>query len=268
MNPQAMHLGYTELAIAASLILVNVGISLALKLNLASKWLIAGTRTVVQLMAIGFILDWVFHLRNWMVVLVILMIMTAIAGRVSSRRSPHTYKGIAADGIVSVWASAWLVTAFGLFVVLRVDPWYDPKYAIPFLGIVLGNVLTGVSLGIERITEELQTRRDQIEMMLSLGATRWEAFQAPARQAVRAGVIPVINALTVVGLVSLPGTMTGQVLAGESPAQAIRYQIVIMFLISAASGLGTLAAVLLAYRRLFSPAHRFEYWRLRARKDA
>jgi putative ABC transport system permease protein len=85
---------------------------------------------------------------------------------------------------------------------------------------------------------------------------------------VRAGVIPVINALTVVGVVSLPGVMTGQVLAGQSPEQAIRYQIVIMFLISAASGLGTVSAVLLAYRRLFSRGHCFYYWRLQRRNGA
>lgn len=267
MNPQQLHLDYADIAIAATLILVNVGISLVLKLDLAAKWLVAGARTVAQLLLIGLILEWVFHLDNWLLVLGIVALMTVIAGRVAAQRSPLTYRGLAADGLLSVWGSTWLVTAFGLFVVLRVHPWHDPKYAIPFMGIVLGNVLTGVSLGIERITEELQSRRDRIEMLLCLGATRWEAFLVPARQAMRTGMTPTINALTVVGLVSLPGAMTGQVLAGESPAQAIRYQIVIMFLISAASGLGILAAVLLAYRRLFSAAHRFEYWRLQARRD-
>jgi putative ABC transport system permease protein len=268
MNPQEFNLTYLDLAIATSLILVNVGISFALRLKLERKWLLAGARTIVQLLIIGLVLEWVFALDSWALVLLILAVMTAIAGRVSSRRSPLRYAGMTIDGILSVWGSAWLTTAFGLFVVIRIHPWYDPKYAIPIMGIVLGNVLTGVALGLERITEELQTRRDQIEMLLSLGATRWEAFRLPAQQAVRAGVIPVINALSVVGIVSLPGVMTGQVLAGNSPAQAIRYQIVVMFLISAASGLGTVSAVLLAYRRLFSREHRFEYWRLSQRRNA
>jgi putative ABC transport system permease protein len=122
---------------------------------------------------------------------------------------------------------------------------------------ILGNTLTGVSLGIERMTEELTARRDRVDMALALGATRWEAAQAPARQAVRAGMMPTLNQMAVVGVVSLPGMMTGQVLAGQSPLQAVRYQIVIMFLIAASSTLGTVGAVLLTYRRLFSAEHRF-----------
>lgn len=265
MNPDALRISAADLGIAASLILVNMAISLALRLGLEARWLIAGLRTIAQLLLIGYLLEWVFSLRHWAPVLLLLTLMTLIAGRVSSRRSPLWYAGMGVDGLLSVWGSAWLVTAFALLAVLRIEPVLDPKYAIPLLGIVLGNVLSGVALGLERVTEELQTRRDQIETLLALGATRWEAFRAPAQQAVHAGMIPVINALTVVGIVNLPGVMTGQVLAGQSPEQAIRYQIVIMFLISAASGLGTMCAVLLTFRRLFGADHQFCYWRLRPR---
>lgn len=267
MNTANLNLSYLDLAIAATLILVNVAISLALSLDFARKWMVAGLRTVVQLLLIGYVLDWVFAINHWHPVVLLLAAMTVIAGWVSSRRSPVKYAGMITDGMLSVWISAWLVTAFGLYVVMRIDPWFDPKYAIPVMGIVLGNVLTGVALGLERVTEELDARRDQIETLLALGASRWEAFKPAAQNAVRAATIPVINALTVVGIVSLPGVMTGQVLAGQSPDQAIRYQIVIMFLISAASGLGTACAVLLAYRRMFDPWHRFRYWRLERRKN-
>lgn len=265
MSPDHAHLTYWDVSIAATLILANVGMSVALRLDLTGKWIVAGLRTVVQLLLIGFVLEWVFAINRWYVVMLLMAVMTAIAGRVSSRRSALKYAGMGLDGLISVWVSAWLVTAFALFVVMRMDPWYDPTFAIPLLGIILGNVLTGVALGLERVTEELQARRDQIEMLLALGATRWEAFRLAARPAVVAAMIPVVNALSVVGIVSLPGVMTGQVLAGVSPEQAIRYQIVIMFLISAASGLGTVLAVLLAYRRLFDREHRFRYWRLETR---
>ena len=268
MSPDHSHLTYLDLAIAAALILVNVGLSLALRLDLARKWLVAGLRTVVQLLLIGYILEWVFAVNRWYVVVLLMAVMTLIAGHVSSGRSALKYPGMAIDGLISVWISAWLMTAFGMFAVMRMDPWYDPTFAIPLLGIILGNVLTGVALGLERVTDELQTRRDQIEMLLGLGATRWEAFRMAARPAVVAALIPVINALSVVGIVSLPGVMTGQVLAGVSPEQAIRYQIVIMFLIAAASALGTVLAVLLAYRRLFDREHRFHYWKLEAREAA
>ncbi|MPW18481.1 iron export ABC transporter permease subunit FetB [Paraburkholderia sp. CNPSo 3157] len=251
------NLSLWDVGFAALLIVVNGAVSVALKLDLERKLAWAAVRTVVQLLSIGYVLAWVFAYDRWYVVLPLMIVMTLIAGFAGAGRGSRTYAGQRADSIMSIWASAWLVAAIGLFAVIRIRPWYEPQYAIPILGMILGNTLTGVSLGIERMTEELTARRDRVDMALALGATRWEAAQGPARQAVRAGMIPTLNQMAVVGVVSLPGMMTGQVLAGQSPLQAVRYQIVIMFLIAAASALGTVGAVLLTYRRLFSPEHRF-----------
>ena len=251
------NLSLWDVAIAALLIVVNGAVSVALKLDLERKLAWAAVRTVVQLLAIGYVLGWVFQFDRWFVVLPLMVAMTLIAGFAGAQRGARTYAGQRIDSVVSIWLSSWLVAAVGLFVVIRIRPWYEPQYAIPILGMILGNTLTGVSLGIERMTEELTARRDRVDMALALGATRWEAAQAPARQAVRAGMIPTLNQMAVVGIVSLPGMMTGQVLAGQSPLQAVRYQIVIMFLIAASSALGTVLAVLLTYRRLFSADHRF-----------
>ncbi|CAN7355947.1 iron export ABC transporter permease subunit FetB [Trinickia sp. LjRoot230] len=257
MNTALHQLSLVDVAIAALLIVVNGAVSAALSLGLGRKLALAALRTVVQLLAIGYVLGWVFRFDRWYVVLPLMALMTVVAGLAGASRGEHGYRGQRIDSIVSIWLSAWLVAAVGLFAVIRIHPWYAPQYAIPILGMILGNTLTGVSLAIERITEALTARRDRLEMALALGATRWEAAQGPARQAVRAGMIPTLNQMAVVGVVSLPGMMTGQVLAGQSPLQAVRYQIVIMFLIAAASALGTVGAVLLTYRRLFSPEHRF-----------
>ncbi len=246
-----------DVALAAMLIVVNGALSVALKLRLERQLLIAALRTIVQLLLIGYVLGWVFSFERWYVVLPLMALMTVIASFAASGRGRRSYAGQHADSIVSIWGSTWIVGAFGLFVVIRIHPWYEPQSAIPILGMILGNTLTGVSLGIERMTEELTVGRAAVEMSLALGATRWEAVQRPACQAVRAGMIPTLNQMAVVGLVSLPGMMTGQVLAGQSPLQAVRYQIVIMFLIAAAVGLGVVGAILLTYRRLFSPDHRF-----------
>jgi putative ABC transport system permease protein len=257
MNQGLQNLSLWDVAIAALLIVVNGALSVLLKLDLERKLAWAALRTVVQLLAIGYVLGWVFAYDRWFVVLPLMVLMTLIAGFAGAQRGSRTYAGQRADSILSIWVSSWLVAAVGLFVVIRIHPWYEPQYAIPILGMILGNTLTGVSLGIERMTEELTARRDRVDMALALGATRWEAAQGPARQAVRAGMIPTLNQMAVVGVVSLPGMMTGQVLAGQSPLQAVRYQIVIMFLIAASSALGTVGAVLLTYRRLFSAEHRF-----------
>ena len=260
-------LSWPALAIATGLILINGLISIALHLKLEKKLAIAALRTIVQLLAIGYILGWVFEVNRWYVVVALMIIMTVVAGRAAGERSNWGYKEMQADAILSVWVSSWLVAAIGLYVIMRIKPWYEPQFVIPILGMILGNTLTGVALGMERITGELQARREQVETLLAMGATRWEAFRPAAQSAVRAGMMPVINAMAVVGIVSLPGMMTGQVLAGQAPTQAIRYQIVIMFLISAASGLGTVSAVLMAYKRLFSKEHRFLYYRLIESRD-
>ncbi|MGN6667259.1 MAG: ABC transporter permease [Trinickia sp.] len=257
VNPGLHHLSLADVAIAAVLIVVNGAISVALSLGLGRQLALAAVRTVVQLLAVGYVLGWVFSVDRWYVVLALMMLMTIIAGFAGAARGAHGYAGQRIDSLVSIWISTWLVAAVGLFAVMRIHPWYEPQYAIPILGMILGNTLTGVSLAIERMTEELTARRDRVEMALALGATRWEAARGPARQAARAGMIPTLNQMAVVGVVSLPGMMTGQVLAGQSPLQAVRYQIVIMFLIAAASALGTVGAVLLTYRRLFSADHIF-----------
>jgi putative ABC transport system permease protein len=266
MNAPLQNLSLLDVAIATLLIVVNGAVSAALSLGLGRRPALAAVRTVVQLLAIGYVLGWVFAYARWYVVLPVMLIMTVVAGFGGASRGAHSYAGQRADSIVSIWVSAWLVAAVGLFAVIRIHPWYEPQYAIPILGMILGNTLTGVSLAVERMAEELTARRDRVDMALALGATRWEAAQGPARQAVRAGMIPTLNQMAVVGVVSLPGMMTGQVLAGQSPLQAVRYQIVIMFLIAASSALGTVGAVLLTYRRLFSADHRFLATRLTERR--
>jgi UDP-glucose/iron transport system permease protein len=253
-----VELSYFQVALAALLIVVNGAISLALRLRLERSLLLAGLRTVVQLLLVGLVLEWVFRLDRWYVVLGVAAFMTLVAGVTAASRSERRYRGIWLDTIVSVWASAWMVTAFALFAVMQgIDEWYQPQYAIPLLGMVLGNTLNGISVGLNAFTEALATRREQVETLLALGATRWEAARALVQHAVRSGMIPTINAMMVVGIVSLPGMMTGQLLSGTSPISAVKYQIVIMFLIASATSLGTVGAVLLSFRRLFNSEHQF-----------
>ncbi len=127
---------------------------------------------------------------------------------------------------------------------------------------VLGNSLNGIALGLSAFVESLVARRQQVEGQLALGATRWEAAREPVRHALRVGTIPIINAMAVAGVVSLPGVMTGQLLSGVSPIIAVKYQIVILMLVASATLFGTLGVVSLTYFRLFSQDHQFLYQRL------
>lgn len=260
--PSYIEISYLDIALASLLVLANGLISFLLKLKLEKSLLVAAVRMVVQLLLIGYILKWVFNVDQWYVVLLIIGIMTFIAGMAAHNRNRIQYGGMRIDALVSVWVSSWLIALLGLVVVLQVQPWYKPQYVIPIMGMILGNTLTGVSLGLDRITHELTQKREQVEMLLSLGASRWEAYKEPAQNAVMAGMMPTINSMMVIGLVSLPGMMTGQILAGQDPEQAIRYQIIVMFFLSAASAIGCVLAVLFVFRRLFSKSHNFMYWKL------
>jgi putative ABC transport system permease protein len=141
-------------------------------------------------------------------------------------------------------------------VMLSPEPWYRPRYAIPLLGLMLGNTMTAVALGLNHLLAEAAARREQIEQRLGLGEAYHEAVADIRREAVHTGIIPVVNAMAAAGIVSLPGIMTGQILAGAPPVEAVKYQILIMLLIGASAGLGLFAAVWLACRRLFDERHR------------
>jgi putative ABC transport system permease protein len=260
-------LGYGQVAIAALLILVNGAISLALRLNLERQLLLAAARTTGQLLAVGLVLHWVFDLDQWPPVVGLMLLMTLAAGVAAVRRTKHRYPGICLNTFVSVLAGSWLVTAVAVFAVVRAEPWYRPQYAIPLLGMILGNTLNGISLGLDRLGSELDARRDQVEAQLALGATRWEAARGPVREAVRTGMVPILNSMMIVGIVSLPGMMTGQLLSGVDPFEAVKYQIVIMILIAAATAIGTVGVVVLSFFRLFNHAHQFLHQRIESRGE-
>jgi putative ABC transport system permease protein len=229
---------------------------------LGRQMIVAAVRMTIQLLLIGVILHWVFAFEGWYVVVALAAVMTLIAGISAIERTQHSYRGVLLSSIVSVWASSWLVAGFALLAVLRVQPWYRAQFAIPLLGMILRNTLSGISLGLDRFGNELDARRDGVEMLLSLGASSWEAGRSVVREAVRTGMLPTLNAMAVMGVVSLPGMMTGQLIAGTDPVEAVKYKIVIMFLIASGTALGTVSVVLLSYWRLFDNYHRLRYDRL------
>jgi putative ABC transport system permease protein len=256
MTSEYVQLHYWQVGIAALLMLIGGIISLVLGLGLERRLLLASIRTVVQLLLIGLVLRWIFTQTRWYYMLALIVAMTLIAGTSAIRRTGRRYPRMWLDSVISMGLSSWVMAALAVTVIIHVR-WDQPQYTIPLLGMILGNTLNGISLGVDRLGEELAGKRDQVETRLALGATRWEAARAAVQEAVRTGMTPTINAMMIVGVVSLPGMMTGQMLGGVPPVQAVMYQIVIMFLIAAGTSLGTLMIVLLAYRRLFTADHQF-----------
>ncbi|PLW84286.1 iron export ABC transporter permease subunit FetB [Kineobactrum sediminis] len=256
MDSAYIQIGNLELALAALLMLINLGLSAWLRLGLGRQLVLASVRMSVQLLLVGLILEWIFALRNPWVVLLLAMIMGTTAGIAAVGRTGRRFPGIYRNSLLNVLFASFLVTGLAGQGIIRFQPWYDPQYFIPLLGMLLGNALTGISLALDRFMENLVSRRAFIESMLCLGATRWEAAHREVKDAVRTGMIPIINAMMVMGVVSLPGMMTGQILAGADPADAVRYQIVIVFMIAASTALGTLGVVMMSFFSMFSSRHR------------
>lgn len=255
MDANYVHLEWWQLAAASTLIGFNVLFSLILKLRLEQQLFIAALRMVCQLLLVGLILEWVFTLNNFLWILGVALIMVTMAAFSAVNRTKRRYRNIYWNSLIAILGSAFLVTGFGLKGVIQIEPWFHPQYLFPLLGMVLGNTLTGISLALERFMEDLSLRQNEIEGLLALGATRWEAAHQGITEAIRAGMIPTINSMMVMGIVSLPGMMTGQILAGANPLDAIRYQIVIIFMIAAASAMGVISITLLAYFSLFNKQH-------------
>jgi putative ABC transport system permease protein len=225
-------------------------------MGIGKQLLIAGSRTVVQLFAIGLILDKVFAINQPLLVFLVLIVMALLAGWTISHRTKRTFPGILLTSILSITFPSFLMTSYAVFVVVHPPNWADPRYLIPLMGMVLGNSLTAISLAMDRFTNAMVENRSQIELILCFGFDRKKATEAPLRDAIRTGMTPMVNAMLIVGLISLPGMMTGQILGGSSPGMAVRYQILVMFLLAGSTALGSALSVLLLRRKLLDPRDR------------
>ena len=251
-----------RVAMAASLVGITALVSIHFRLKLERTLAIATLRTVLQLTMVGFLLEWIFSLDNGLAVLPVLLVMTVLAAHAAVGRTERSYPKMRWVALVSIFGSASLVLMFALTAVIGVEPWWSPRYIIPLLGVLLGNMLTGVSLGLDRFVSSLVEKRGEVEALLSHGASRTEAVERLRSEAVRVGLIPIVNAMLVVGTVSLPGVMTGQILSGTSPQTAVAYQMVIMFLLAGATSLATVGVVLASERLLFDARHRPRFERI------
>lgn len=263
---QLISLSPFDLGLAALAVVVLAATTHLMQLGVARSLLIAATRTVAQLALVGVVLEAVFAQRSLLWVAIMGVAMVLLAGREAAARQTHRFTrgyGFAA-GTVAMFLSSMATTVVALVVVIRVEPWYTPQYAIPLLGMLLGNTMTGIAIAMDRLTGDAARDAGVIEARLMLGATASQAIAPIRRAAMHAGMIPMLNAMAAAGLISLPGMMTGQILAGSSPLEAVKYQILIMFLIATGTGFGTVIAVGLGTRRLFDDRHRLRLDRLRA----
>ena len=254
-NPGIVNLGMLDLALAYGLVLV--AIALARFRDIGQEWqmLWASLRMVFQLFAVGYLLHFVFEVKNPLPVLAILLAMAGFSLQVMGGRIRHKMPRFYRVMGSSIFIGCGGVTFIFCGLVVGYAPWYDPRYLIPLAGMIIGNSMNGASLAAERLATEISGRREEIESALCLGATSRQASDEALRSAFRAAMIPTMNTMAAMGIVSLPGMMTGQILSGTDPMVAVRYQIAIMCAITGAVALTSYLIILQGYRHYFTDTH-------------
>ena len=259
-----------DLGVAALLIVFNGAISLAFRLGLEATLARSATRMVLQLCVIGYVLKLAFAQTSlaWTLALALIMIAVASTEVIARQSSPIAGWWSLGLGTSTLLLVGLFTTLFVVSGVIGSEPWYAPRVFLPILGMILGNALTGVSLALETLTQAVQADRNAIEARLALGARRLQALEGPLQRTLRTGLMPILNAMSVAGVVSLPGMMTGQILAGADPVEAAKYQIMIMFAIAGATASAVLLATLGGAWLLTDDRHRLRLDRLAVKGTA
>ncbi|CAN5532931.1 iron export ABC transporter permease subunit FetB [soil metagenome] len=238
----------------AMLLATSIFVSRRAGLGLEKELVIGAIRAAVQLLGVGYLLVVLFHHQRPEWVFLVLAVMLGVAGFTSARRveSGPPVRVLALRSLLAIVAGSTFALVPVFVFVVTPTPWFDAKYIIPISGIIVANAMNVVAQVNERIFATARADRAEIEQWLALGATPKQALKRPTQLALRAALIPTINGLVTVGLVALPGMMTGQIVSGIAPEHAVRYQIVIMYqLVIVAAVSGGLAAYL-ARRLLFN----------------
>ena len=252
MNAEIIDLSLWDLVTVYSLLLMSIGLAHLLKAGQSKDLFWSGLRMFVQLLVVGYVLHLVFSLETALPVLLILIVMVGFAvqtiGARVQTKMPHFYRVVG----TAILFGCGGMTFFFCSLVIGLEPWYDPRYLIPLAGMVIGNSMTGASLAVERLAAEFRERREEIETALCLGSSVQVAAEPVVSSAFRAALIPSVNAMAAMGLVFLPGMMTGQILSGTEPLIAVKYQIAIMCVITGSVALTTFLILKLGYRSYFT----------------
>ncbi|HEY9640595.1 MAG TPA: iron export ABC transporter permease subunit FetB [Coleofasciculaceae cyanobacterium] len=247
-----IELDLVRIGLALGLMLIAIALSAWQKLGLEKTLAIATGRTVLQLLVVGYVLEIVFALSNPWAVLGILAAMLGIATITARNRISKKIPNLLPVVGGSILISTAFTLAYVTLLVLQPDPWYEPRYLVPLAGILLGNAMNAAAIAGDRFVSTLNASQLEIETHLSLGATPMQATDAYRRDAIKAGLIPTLNTMMVVGIVTLPGAFTGQVLGGVNPLNAALYQMLIMFILAIATLITTVLVIQGIDRQFFN----------------
>jgi putative ABC transport system permease protein len=240
-----------EVAASLALIAVAIAVSFWRKAELEQDIAVAVVRSFVQLTAVGYVIQAIFDSDSLLLVAALLAGMVGFGAWTAHGRA----RGVpgATGPIVLALAVAAVVT-LGLVIGLGIFK-AEPRYLVPVGGMVIGNSMTAVAVALNRLADEMHEGRRQIEAMLALGATSFQAAQATIARSLRSGMIPLVDSTKTTGIVFFPGTMVGMLIAGAEPVDAVRLQVILLWVLLGAVALSGLIAVSLGYRGFFTDSH-------------
>jgi putative ABC transport system permease protein len=239
--------------VAASLVLVGVAalVSIWQGAELERDIAVATVRSFIQLTAIGYVITVIFDQNNLVFVIALLAAMVlfgAITARGRAKRVPQAFWPLLLALALAGSTTLLLVVALGVF-----KP--QARYLVPVGGMVIGNAMTAAAVALNRLGDDVADQAAQIEATLALGATASQAMRPLLRRSLRSGMIPLIDSTKTTGLIFFPGTMVGMLLAGATPINAVRLQLILLYVLLGSVALAALTAVHIAYRNFFTEAH-------------
>ncbi|XP_027917409.1 protein ALUMINUM SENSITIVE 3 [Vigna unguiculata] len=246
--------GMVKPVAATAVVFLAVLLSFYQKLGLELEMVVAILRAFIQLSIIGFVLQFIFNQDNAGWILLAYLFMVSVAGYTAGQRAKHVPRGKYVAGVSILTGTA--VTMFVL-VLLSVFP-FTPRYIIPVAGMMVGNSMTVTGVTMKRLRDDIKTQMNLVETALALGATPREATHEQVKRAVILALSPVVDNTKTVGLISLPGAMTGLIMGGASPLEAIQLQIVVMNMMIGAATLSSIMATYLCWPAFFTKAYQLE----------
>jgi putative ABC transport system permease protein len=247
----AIHVGLGDVVATLALVAVAVAVAVWERTDLEGDIAVAAARAFIQLTAIGYVIKAIFASDSllWVTLLLAVMVVFgAFTARARAKRVPHAFWTLLFALAIAATATLALVLALGVFPA-------KARYLVPVGGMVIGNAMTAAAVALNRLGDEVHGAAGRIEATLALGATATQAIRPVARRSLRSGMIPLIDSTKTTGLIFFPGTMVGMLLAGASPIEAVRLQLVLLYVLLGAVALATLLAVLLSRRAFFTAEH-------------
>ncbi|KFI85216.1 MULTISPECIES: ABC transporter permease [Bifidobacterium] len=252
MSGNAYDIDIWGLLVALAMVTVAAGISELMRINIGKTLLWSACRALLQLCAMGFVVGYVIRANNVWLVFAVIAVMLVAAVQITLSRAKGVPKGLAGPVLLSLTITMLLMISLVTELVVRPHPWYAPQLVVPLTGMLLGNTVSALAVGLSRFYESMDERRDEIDTMLALGATAWEAARPSIVSSIRLGLLPTTATLASCGIVTIPGMMAGQVIAGGDPLEAAKYQFVVFDAIAALTLVADSLIMAMVYRTCFT----------------